>query len=116
MNPYSSDHPAQLDQRIAALVSEYLDRRQAGEKLTPEGFVGEHPEAAEELRPYLAGLPLIVKACSTAGNASARWIITSRPREESLLRHALTQASRPPSGMTCALCLEALVRPRPAAR
>jgi serine/threonine protein kinase len=47
------------DERIASLVNEYFDRRQAGEDLTPERFSAEHPDLAEALKPYLEGLTLL---------------------------------------------------------
>ena len=59
------------DERISAFVSEFFDRRHAGENLTPERFAAEHPDVAEQLQPYLAGLGLIdrarVSAADTAG-------------------------------------------------
>lgn len=47
------------DDRIAALINEYFDRRQAGEEITVESFAAEHPELAEELTPYLEGLSIL---------------------------------------------------------
>lgn len=70
MDPPSPRDSAESDEHVLALVDEFLERREAGEKLTPERFVAEHPEAAEELQPYLAGLSLIDKACSL-GSANA---------------------------------------------
>lgn len=55
------------DDRISSLVSEYFERRQAGEGLTPEGFAAEHPEMAGELQPYLAGLALVEQARLLSG-------------------------------------------------
>ena len=49
-------------------VNQYFDRRQSGEHLTPEDFAAEHPELADELRPYLEGLSLIDRARSAAGS------------------------------------------------
>jgi tetratricopeptide (TPR) repeat protein len=63
----SSAENAEADSRITALVNEFLDRRQAGEDLTPESFVAEHAELAEELRRSLEGLPLIDRARTAAG-------------------------------------------------
>jgi len=57
------------DERISGLVSEFFDRRRADGDLTPERFVADHPEVAEELGLYLAGLPLIDKACTRTGDA-----------------------------------------------
>ncbi len=71
MDSSSPQNEAEPNERIAALVNEYLDRRQAGEDLTPERFVAEHPEAAEELRPCLAGLPVIDKAWALAADTVA---------------------------------------------
>ncbi len=64
MNPSSPQDNPEPSQRISGLVNEFFDRRQAGEDLTSEAFVAEHPEAAEELRAYLAGVPLIDRACT----------------------------------------------------
>lgn len=50
---------SQPDERIASLVNEYFDRRQAGEELTPDRFAAEHPGLAETLQPYLEGLALL---------------------------------------------------------
>jgi hypothetical protein len=47
------------DDRIAALINEYFDRRQSGEAVTADSFAAEHPEVAEELRPYLEGLSIL---------------------------------------------------------
>ncbi|MHC4698932.1 MAG: protein kinase domain-containing protein, partial [Planctomycetota bacterium] len=49
---------------------EYFDRRQAGEDITPERFAAEHPDLADELRPYLDGLGLIENARALAGSGS----------------------------------------------
>ena len=66
MVPSSPQHDGEPDQHLAALVSSYLDRRQAGEDLTPERFAAEHPEVSEELRLSLKGLPLIDQARALA--------------------------------------------------
>jgi len=59
------------DERIASLVNEYFDRRQAGEQLTPQRFVAEHPELADDLQPYLDGLSLLDEIRSATGSADA---------------------------------------------
>lgn len=64
MDPSSPQGNAEPDQRISGLVNDFFDRRQAGEDITPESFVAEHTEHAEELREYLAGVPLIDVACT----------------------------------------------------
>ena len=69
--PFPQNH-ADPEEGISALVSEFFDRRQAGEDLTSECFVSEHPEVAEELRLCLEGLPLIQRACTPPGDAPAR--------------------------------------------
>ncbi len=64
----------QPDSRVAPLINEYFDRRAAGEGITPEAFAGEHPEKADELRPYLAGLSMLERlrpAADEATHASA---------------------------------------------
>ncbi|MCK4659224.1 MAG: protein kinase [Phycisphaerae bacterium] len=53
--------------RVAALVGEYIDRRRSGEKLTLESFAAEHPELADDLEPYLAGLALMDQVWATEG-------------------------------------------------
>lgn len=63
---------SQWDDRIAALVNEYFDRKQAGEDITADSFAAEHPELAEELKPYLEGLS-ILGGLSTAGEAAVTW-------------------------------------------
>ena len=51
------------ESRILALVDEFLERREAGEGLSPEQFIAAHHELAHRLQPYLRGLPLIDRAC-----------------------------------------------------
>jgi len=67
-----SSHPesgSPWNDRIAALIHEYFLRRQAGEEITPQSFAAEHPDLAEELRPYLAGLALLREMNGTAPDA-----------------------------------------------
>ena len=45
-----------LDQRLAELVDLYAARLQAGEDLSAEAFLAEHPEHAESLRRLLPAL------------------------------------------------------------
>ena len=59
MEPDAHQPDLEPDERIASLVNEYFDRRQAGEGLTPEQFAAENPELAGELQPYLEGLALL---------------------------------------------------------
>ena len=59
MDSHRPDESSPPDARIAALINDYFDRRQAGEELTPESFAAEHPDLAEELLPYLEGLSLL---------------------------------------------------------
>lgn len=47
------------DERVTALVEEYVERRRSGEILTPETFAAEHADMAEALRPYLEGLAIL---------------------------------------------------------
>ncbi|MBN1514010.1 MAG: protein kinase [Phycisphaerae bacterium] len=47
------------DDRVTALVEEYVERRRSGEILTPETFAAEHADMAEALRPYLEGLAIV---------------------------------------------------------
>ncbi len=67
MNTAAGEPDSRNDRSIAELVNEYFDRRQAGEDLTPEAFAAEHPELANDLRPYLEGLSLIDQARSVVG-------------------------------------------------
>ena len=71
MDPCSSHDDGEPKPGITALVSEFFERRHAGEELTLERFAAEHPESAAELRLHLAGLPLIDKACTSIGDAVA---------------------------------------------
>ncbi|MBN1510386.1 MAG: protein kinase [Phycisphaerae bacterium] len=64
-SPHLGSEP---DDRLSAIVSEFFDRRQVDKDLTPEQFVAEHPDVAEELRRFLDGLPLIDKACALGGD------------------------------------------------
>lgn len=70
MDPSPPQNEAEPNEAILALVDEFLERRHAGENLTPEQFATEHPDVAEELRPYLPGLPLIDEACGLGGDAT----------------------------------------------
>jgi len=60
-----------LDERISSLVSEFFDRRQAGEDLAPECFAADHPDVEDELRACLEGLALIETACGPTGTGPA---------------------------------------------
>jgi tetratricopeptide (TPR) repeat protein len=60
------EQQAQPDERIAALLRDYFNRRHGGESLTPEQFVAEHVDAAEALQPYLAGMSLVSEAGTRA--------------------------------------------------
>jgi tetratricopeptide (TPR) repeat protein len=68
MDPYSPQSDGQPSEHITSLINEYFERRQAGEDLTPAGFAAEHPELADELRPYLEGLALVEEARTLAGD------------------------------------------------
>ncbi len=72
MDPSPSEQNAEPDERILALVDEYLDRRQSGEEITPERFLVEHAEVGPALEPYLAALPLIDRAFSSASTTRAQ--------------------------------------------
>ncbi len=80
MSPSPPQNGVEPDKRISGLVNEFFDRREAGEALTSESFVGEHPEVAGELRSYLAGVPLIDKAC-TLGSEALTEEDSAGPRE-----------------------------------
>jgi tetratricopeptide (TPR) repeat protein len=71
MHPDMPDRATDLDDRVAALLSEYFDRRHAGEDLSVEQFVGEHPEFADELRPHLRGLLLVEQALTCVSGMTA---------------------------------------------
>ena len=70
MNPSSPQNEADANECVLALVDEFLERREAGEDILPEHFAAEHPQLAEELRPYLAGLRLIGKACQLGSDSA----------------------------------------------
>ena len=59
MDPTSPHDQTEPDKQITTLVGEYLDRRHAGEHLTPEQFLAEHPDAPLELKTHLGGLTQI---------------------------------------------------------
>ena len=65
-----SEAAAAGDDRVAALVNEYFDRRQRGEDLTPESFLDEHSDLADVLRPYLDGLSLLDQIRSATSGAA----------------------------------------------
>ncbi len=64
------EHEAQPGEHISSLINEFFDRRRAGEELTPERFLAEHAEVAQELQPHLAGLSLYEKACALVGDTA----------------------------------------------
>ena len=66
MVPHPSEQSFHADDRVAALINEYFDRRREGESLTPESFAAEHPELSGELLPYLEGLGLLDQIRSDA--------------------------------------------------
>jgi tetratricopeptide (TPR) repeat protein len=66
MNPSPHQPDAEADDLICRLVSEFIDRQEAGEDLTPERFAAEHPETGELLQRSLEGLPLIETARTRA--------------------------------------------------
>jgi tetratricopeptide (TPR) repeat protein len=63
---------SEWDERIAALVMEYFERRSAGEAITAESFAAEHPDLAEELQPYLKGLSILGELGTAGGNTGGR--------------------------------------------
>jgi len=63
---------SRLDERIAALINQFFLRRQAGEDITPEAFAAEHPDLAEELRPYLVGLSILRRMDTSADGGAIR--------------------------------------------
>ena len=65
--PNPEEPSLEPDERIATLVNEYFDRRENGEALTPELFLAEHAELADELEPYLEGLTLLDKIRTATG-------------------------------------------------
>jgi tetratricopeptide (TPR) repeat protein len=71
MHPDVPDDAINLDDRIAALLSEYFERRQAGENLSADQFASQHPHLAAELWPHLRGLSLVEQARSRASGISA---------------------------------------------
>ena len=70
MDSQSPKPDGQPDERVSALINEFFDRLQAGEQLSAEQFASDHPEATDDLRPYLDGLALIDQARSQAGEVS----------------------------------------------
>ncbi len=54
------------DERVTALVEEYVERRRSGEVLTPEAFAAEHADMASALRPYLEGLAILDRVRESA--------------------------------------------------
>jgi serine/threonine protein kinase/tetratricopeptide (TPR) repeat protein len=73
MDPHSFEHnhprAQPLSEQVSALIDEYFERRNAGEDLTPERFAAEHPDLADELRPYLVGLTMVERARTMASQA-----------------------------------------------
>ena len=48
--------------RIEEILGEWLDRRDAGERVDPEEVIAAHPELSEELRRRFKALSLMVDA------------------------------------------------------
>lgn len=63
----SSEPEPQPDDQVDSLVEEYFSRRQAGEGLTAESFIADHPELAEKLRSVLEGLAFLNKMGVNSG-------------------------------------------------
>ena len=61
MDSCPSEPNGRHDDRVDSLLDEYCRRRRVGEELTPEMFLAEHAELAEELRPLLEGLSFLDK-------------------------------------------------------
>ena len=66
-NPDPEEPRLEPDERIASLVNEYFDRRENGEDLTPQRFLTQHPDLADELEPYLDGLTLLDQIRTATG-------------------------------------------------
>ena len=66
-NPDPEEPSLEPDERIASLVNEYFDRRENGEDLTPQRFLTQHPDLADELEPYLDGLTLLDQIRTATG-------------------------------------------------
>jgi tetratricopeptide (TPR) repeat protein len=77
MDPFSSNGGTDSDRLISELINEYFSRRQAGEALTPERFVREHADVADQLKRHLDGLPLIESACSLGTHATEKGSISA---------------------------------------
>jgi tetratricopeptide (TPR) repeat protein len=63
---------SEWDERIAALVMEYFERRSAGEAITSESFAAEHPDLAEDLKPYLKGLSILGELGTAGGKTGGQ--------------------------------------------
>jgi serine/threonine protein kinase len=64
MARHGDQHPdpvegSPIEQRLGELINDFFDRKQAGENVSPEQFLAENPEHAEQLREHLRGLELI---------------------------------------------------------
>ena len=71
MDPPPAGRDEQPSEHISSLIDEFFDRRRAGENLTPERFLAEHPQVAQELRPHLASVSLYERAWPLAAAAAA---------------------------------------------
>ena len=78
MERHKRDLDSPDDARIASLVNDYFDRRQAGEDITPDSFLAEHPDLADQLQPYLDGLTLLDQV-RTATGGGARAVVATTP-------------------------------------
>ena len=83
MDPLSQPNDLEPEEHISALLNEFFNRRQAGEELTPESFSAEHPESAQSLQPYLAGLARANRICTSVdedGIAHSTGAVTELPQ------------------------------------
>jgi tetratricopeptide (TPR) repeat protein len=76
MDCSGTDENGEPDDRVDSLVYAYFSRRRAGEELTTEAFIAEHPELAEKLRPLLEGMR-ILGGTGMAGETTGNWSETS---------------------------------------
>lgn len=74
---------AAASERINLLIAEFLERRERGEEVDEAQFLATHPQYAEELRSFFAGLDLFDQD-SASPHHPLRERPTFRPRTLSL--------------------------------
>ena len=70
-----------LQQRLSAILDEYLTLLEAGSKIDDERFLAAHADVAHQLRPHLTNLRAMQLAIDSAGSAPPQTMTYSAPKQ-----------------------------------